>query len=124
MLCTIWYHLYNLNSVKNTHGGMLLLLKVTPLHGCFSHFFLMQKWYDIVQSVAYNQPKVKFDEKLVGNDVAIIINPLSGNLTKWSNTLKQCIGKSPTNCLNVFDRFVGLALKVLKMINMYLPRNQ
>ena len=84
----------------------------------------MQKWYDIVQSVAYNQPKVKFDEKLVGNDVAIIINPLSGNLTKWSNTLKQCIGKSPTNCLNVFDRFVGLALKVLKMINMYLPRNQ
>ena len=34
MRCAIWYHLYNLKNVKNTHGGMLLLL----LHGCFSRF--------------------------------------------------------------------------------------
>ena len=34
MFCAIWYHLYNL---KN--GGVLLLaLKVTLLHGCFSRF--------------------------------------------------------------------------------------
>ena len=33
----MWYHLNNLKNVKNTHGGMLLLvLKVAPLHGCFS----------------------------------------------------------------------------------------
>ena len=38
MLCTIWYCLNNLNNAKNTHGGVLLLLKVTVLHGCFSHF--------------------------------------------------------------------------------------
>ena len=44
MLCTIWYRLYNLKIVKNTHGGVLLLvklqasLKVTLLHGCFSRF--------------------------------------------------------------------------------------
>ena len=39
MRCAIWYHLYNLKNVKNTHGGVLLLaLKVTLLHGCFSHF--------------------------------------------------------------------------------------
>ena len=38
MLCTIWYHLYNLKNLKNTHGGVLLLLKVALLHGCFSHF--------------------------------------------------------------------------------------
>ena len=44
MLCAIWYHLYNLKNVKNTHGGVLLLvklqasLKVTLLHGCFSRF--------------------------------------------------------------------------------------
>ena len=25
MLCTIWFHLYNLKDVKNTHGGVLLL---------------------------------------------------------------------------------------------------
>ena len=37
-----------------------------------------------------------------------IINPLSANLTKWSNTLKQFVGKLPTNCLNVFDHFVKL----------------
>ena len=32
MLCVIWYHLFNLRSVKNTHGGVLLLV------GFFSHF--------------------------------------------------------------------------------------
>ena len=43
------------------------------------------------------------------------INPLSANFTKWSNTLKQFVGKYPTNCLSVFDRFVGLALKGLSL---------
>ena len=41
------------------------------------------------------------------------LNPLSANLTKWSNTLKQFVGKLPANCLSVFDHFVGLALKGL-----------
>ena len=36
MRCAIWYHLYNLKNVKNTHGGVLLLLKVTLLHGRIS----------------------------------------------------------------------------------------
>ena len=36
-------------------------------------------------------------------------NPLSANFTKWSNTLKQFVGKLPTNCLSVFDHFVNLA---------------
>ena len=31
------------------------------------------------------------------------VNPLSANITKWSNTLKQFVSKLPTN--------VGLALK-------------
>ena len=30
-------------------------------------------------------------------NVSIEINPLSANPTKWSNTLKQFVGKSPTN---------------------------
>ena len=38
-------------------------------------------------------------------------NPLSANPTKWSNTLKQFVGNFPTNCLSMFDHFVGLALK-------------
>ena len=45
----------------------------------------------------------------------IIVNPLSANPTKWSNTLKQFVGKLPTNCLSVFDYFVGLELKGLKI---------
>ena len=28
MLCPIWYHLYNLKNVKNTHGRVLPLSKV------------------------------------------------------------------------------------------------
>ena len=39
-----------------------------------------------------------------------IFNLLSANFTKWSNTLKQLVAKLPTNCLSVFDHFVGLAL--------------
>ena len=38
-------------------------------------------------------------------------NPLSANPTKWSNALKQFVGKLLTNCLSVLDNFVGLALK-------------
>ena len=32
---------------------------------------------------------------------------LSVNFTKWSNTLKQFVGNLATNCLSVFDHFVG-----------------
>ena len=41
-------------------------------------------------------------------------NPLSANPTKWSNTLKQFVDSLPTNCLSVFDPFVGLTLKGLR----------
>ena len=47
--------------------------------------------------------------------IAIMFNPLSTNPTKWSNTLKQFVGKLLTNCLSVFDHFVKLALKGLSM---------
>ena len=42
--------------------------------------------------------------------------PLSANPTKWSNTLQQSVVNLPTNCLNVFDHFVGLTLKGLKTV--------
>ena len=46
----------------------------------------------------------------------VIINPLSANPTKWSNT--QTIRRQkPTNCLSVFDDFVGLVLKGLSFLN-------
>ena len=44
-----------------------------------------------------------------------MLNPLSVSPTKWSNTLKQFVGKLPTNCLSVFDHFLKLALKGLSV---------
>ena len=44
MLCMIWYRLYSLKNMKNTHVRVLLLIKLQPAtllnvtlcHGCFS----------------------------------------------------------------------------------------
>ena len=47
--------------------------------------------------------------------ISILFNPLRVNPTKWSNILKQLVGKLSTNCLSVFDHFVGLSLKGLKL---------
>ena len=43
----------------------------------------------------------------------ILFNILSTNHTKWSKTLKQFVDQLPTNCLSVFDHFLGLAFKGL-----------
>ena len=51
-------------------------------------------------------------------------NPLSANPTKWSNTLKQFVGKLPSNCLSVFDHFVGMVLKGLIKTNESLHPNK
>ena len=51
--------------------------------------------------------------KNVTKTSTILVNPLSANPTKWPNALKQFVGNLPTNCLSVFDNFVGLALKGL-----------
>ena len=44
---------------------------------------------------------------------SFFLNLLNANLTKWSNTLKQFVGKLPTSCLSMFDHFVGLVFKRL-----------
>ena len=59
--------------------------------------------------------KVAFRRMININNNSSPFNPLSANPTKWSNTLKQFVGKLPTNCLSVFDHFVGLALKGLNI---------
>ena len=43
-------------------------------------------------------------------------NPLSANPTKWPNTLRQFVGKLPTNYLSVFGHSVNLALKGLTVL--------
>ena len=49
----------------------------------------------------------------VPEDIIRVFNPLNAKFTKWPNTLKQFIGRLPTNCLSVFGHFVGLAFKGL-----------
>ena len=46
-----------------------------------------------------------------------LANLLSVNPTKWAYTLKQFVGNLPTNCLSVFNHFVGLVLKGLRSMN-------
>ena len=39
-------------NVKNIHEGVLLLLKVTLLHGCFT-FLKLYNWYQTAQNIIY-----------------------------------------------------------------------
>ena len=55
------------------------------------------------------------NEPVVGFCNGKSLNPLSANPTKWSNILIQFVGNLPTNCLRVFDNFINLALKGLKI---------
>ena len=58
MRCMILYHLYILKNVKNTHGGLLLSVKLQA-EGCnFTEsntppwvFFELYKWYQIAQCI-------------------------------------------------------------------------
>ena len=45
MLCEIWYYLNDSKNVKNTHGGVLLLVKLQAMY----------KWYQIAQRTANRQ---------------------------------------------------------------------
>ena len=54
MPCAIWHCLYNLKNVKNTHGGMLLLVnKSNTLPWVFLTFFKLHKWYQTAQRTTY-----------------------------------------------------------------------
>ena len=57
-------------------------------------------------------PKIQVSQVIPHSKFGSII-PLSANFAKWSNTLKQFVGKLPTNWLSVFEHFAGLALKRL-----------
>ena len=63
MRCTIWYQLYSLKTVKNTHGGVVLLTKLhakahnftksnTPPWVFFT-FLKLCKWYQITLRLSY-----------------------------------------------------------------------
>ena len=79
-LCAIWYDLYNLKNVKNTHGGALLLVKLhvkacsfnksnTPLlYRCFSRFLSCingtksrKAWYFASHSIFFMTNVIKWN---------------------------------------------------------------
>ena len=49
MLCAISCHLYNLKDFKNTHGGVLFLVKLQALAWVFFTFFKFCKCYQIAE---------------------------------------------------------------------------
>ena len=46
--------------------------------------------------------------------ICLVVNPLSANPTKWSHTLKQFVGKLPTNYLSVCDHIRGVGAQMVK----------
>ena len=70
MRCAIWYHLYNLKIVKNTHAGVLTLVKLqasaynftkinTP-PWIFFMFFKLYKWYQTAQRITNGHSNLEF----------------------------------------------------------------
>ena len=51
MLCTIWYHLYNLKNVKNNHGGVLLLVKLQSFTKSNTPPWVFLMFFYIIQMV-------------------------------------------------------------------------
>ena len=71
--CATWYYLYNLKNVKNTHEGVLILVKLqasacnftkinTPPWVFFT-FFKLHKWYQIAQRITYCDTSIVFQVK-------------------------------------------------------------
>ena len=72
MRCPIWYHMYNLKNVKNTHGGVLLLFtKDSTPPWVFYTFFKLSKWYQIAQNIPYEFMIFEAVELFEGCDASV-----------------------------------------------------
>ena len=87
-----------------------LQIKKTPYTKISSTGF-KESWKSILR-----KSQLELFNKLIEQNAFNFFNSLNANYTKWSNTLKQFVGKLSTNCLSVFDHFVKLALKGLNSI--------
>ena len=87
-----------------------LQIKKTPYTEISSTGF-KESWKSILR-----KSQLELLNKLIEENAFNFFNSLNANYTKWSNTLKQFVGKLSTNCLSVFDHFVKLALKGLNSI--------
>ena len=98
--CSYYYYYYIYNCNWSFFHAFVVMCDLPKLkRGMASFFFEQISISDLVSLKTY---KTK-----------CIFNSLCTNFTKLSNKLKQFVRKMPTNCLSVFDHFVGLALKGL-----------
>ena len=83
-----------------------------------SPYLIWSDFLNFLQTVIHKKAVAWFYhcwKPVLSNMSTKTLNPLGANPTKWSNTPKQLT--NPANCLNVFDNFVGLALKGLTKFN-------
>ena len=92
MFCAIWYHLYDLKNVKNTHAGVLLLVKLQALSCNFTKSntppWVLWSFINFTNDI----------KSCKASHICITITRgdldlLSANHTKWSNTIKQFVDK-------------------------------
>ena len=57
-LCTICYHLHNLKNVKNTHGGVLLLVKLQVPKTVKNHIFYFNIFISTYYLSSVKQPDI------------------------------------------------------------------
>ena len=84
MLCVVWYHLHNLKNMKNSHGGVLLLVQLQASVSNFTKsntppwlfftFFKLYKSYQLAQRTTFIPPDYKWSAS------ASMIKPLLSNL--------------------------------------------
>ena len=71
MVCTIWYHLYRLKNVANTHGGVLLLVELPATllirKDCFMATtdlsdtqFAVSQWLHLTKNTYFSDLRVNF----------------------------------------------------------------
>ena len=83
-----------------------------PLGGCFLKFLLVKINPLLMDKHCFQFPiGITKGSLLKKFHLCSLLINLSANIAKWSNTLKQFVGKLPMNCLSVFDHFMGLVLK-------------
>ena len=90
------FNIYFALNFKNIEDIFLTISRI--IYILISKYFV--KW-----KISNKTSKQIFSKMLVN------LKPLSANAKKWSKTLKQLVGWQSTNCLSVFDHFVGLVLK-------------
>ena len=89
MRCATWYHLYNLKNVKNTHGGVLVLVtKSNTPPRVFFTFLRLYKQYQIAQNITLS---VRFTMTKVLTLVSLVTlsYPFHTHITLFANSSQQ-----------------------------------